>query len=197
MEIHPVTLTGQTIRLEPLSLAHLPDLSAAGRDPSLWQYMRYGLVTNADKMLDFISYLLEHAARGTDLPFATVHLASNKAIGMTRFMDIQPQNRALEIGGTWITPAYQRTVVNTEAKFLMLRHAFETLGCVRVQLKTDVRNIRSQRAIERLGALREGILRDHMILPDGSLRSSVYYSILAAEWPAVKQRLQIMLYPSA
>ena len=112
---------------------------------------------------------------------------------MTRFMDIQPENRSVEIGGTWISPQYQRTVVNTEAKFLMLRHAFEVLDCVRVQIKTDLRNTRSQRAIERLGAVREGVLREHMMLPDGTLRSSVYYSILAAEWPAVRQRLLDLL----
>lgn len=193
MDIRPVTLTGNFVRLEPLSLDHLADLTAAGSDPELWQFMRYGLVTDQDRMRDFIAYLLDHQARGTDLPFATIHIPSAKAVGMTRFMDIQPENRALEIGGTWITPAYQRTVVNTEAKYLMLRYAFEVLGCVRVQIKTDLRNTQSQRAIERLGAVREGVLREHMLLPDGTLRSSVYYSILAAEWPAVRQRLLELL----
>jgi N-acetyltransferase len=193
MEIHSVTLTGYTVRLEPLSMTHLADLTTAGDDPTIWQYMRYGMVTNEDKMRDFIATLLEHQRKATDLPFATIHLPTNRAVGMTRFLDIQPQNRSVEIGGTWITPAFQRTPVNTEAKFLMLQHAFESLGCVRVQLKTDLRNVRSQRAIERLGALREGVLRDHMILPDGTLRSSVFYSILASEWPAVKEHLQASL----
>ena len=193
MDIQPVTLTGSFVRLEPLSLDHLSDLTAAGSDPDLWQYMRYGLVTDQDRMRDFIVYLLDQQAKGTDLPFATIHIPSAKAVGMTRFMDIQPQNRALEIGGTWISPHFQRTVVNTEAKFLMLGHAFEVLGCARVQIKTDLRNTRSQRAIERLGAFREGVLREHMLLPDGTLRSSVYYSILAAEWPVARQRLLDLL----
>ena len=193
MDLTPVTLSGSHVRLEPLSMAHLADLTYSGRDPSLWQYMRYGLVNSEAKMRDFIAYLLDHQAKGSDLPFATIHLRTGKAVGMTRFMDIQPENRALEIGGTWVSPAYQRTAVNTEAKFLMLRHAFEVMGIQRVQIKTDLRNLRSQRAIERLGAVREGVLRDHMILPDGTVRSSVYYSILAPEWPAVKQRLQDML----
>jgi RimJ/RimL family protein N-acetyltransferase len=104
-------------------------------------------------------------------------------------MNIEPANRALEIGGTWYSVDFQRTGVNTECKFLLLQHAFEVLDCVRVQIKTDLRNERSQRAIERIGAVREGVLRDHMIMPDGTLRSSVYYSILAREWPEVKQRL--------
>ena len=193
MDLSPVTLTGHYVRLEPLSLKHLTDLTYSGRDPSLWQYMRYGLVTSEEKMRDFIAYLLDHQAKGTDLPFATIYLKTGKAVGMTRYLDIQPENRALEIGGTWISPQYQRTAVNTEAKFLMLRHAFEVLGCLRVQIKTDLCNTQSQRAIERIGAIREGVLREHMLMPDGTLRSSVYYSILAAEWPAVKKRLEEMM----
>ncbi len=191
----PVTLSGQHVRLEPLSFSHLADLTVSGRDPNLWQYMRYGLVTSEDKMRDFIAYLLDHQTKGSDLPFATIHLASGKAIGMSRYLDIQPENRALEVGGTWISPIYQRTPVNTEAKYLMFAHAFEVLGCLRVQLKADLRNTKSQHAIERIGAVREGVLREHMILPDGTVRSSVYYSILASEWPAVKQRLLNLLLP--
>jgi RimJ/RimL family protein N-acetyltransferase len=137
--------------------------------------------------------MLARQARGTDLPFAVVHLASGQAIGATRYMDIQPANRALEIGGTWYAPAYRRTAVNTEAKYLLLAHAFEALGCVRVQLKTDLRNERSQRAIERIGAQKEGVLRHNLIMPDGHRRSSVYYSILDEEWPAVKARLEALL----
>jgi len=197
VNVQPVTLAGSHVRLEPLSFSHLPDLTVSGRDPSLWQYMRYGLVTSEDKMRDLIAYLLDHQAKGTDLPFATIHLGSGRAVGMTRYLDIQPENRSLEVGGTWISPEFQRTAVNTEAKLLMFQHAFETLGCLRVQIKTDLRNIRSQRAIERLGAVREGVLRDHMILPDGTVRSSVYFSILAGEWPAVKARLLDLLQPRA
>ncbi len=144
-------------------------------------------------MQRFVDNLLTLQERGTDLPFAVVHRETGKAIGMTRYMNIERGNRALEIGGTWYGVDYQRTGVNTECKFLLLRHAFEDLGCIRVQIKTDLRNERSQRAIERIGAVKEGVLRDHMILPDGTVRSSVYYSILAREWPSVKQRLVGML----
>jgi N-acetyltransferase len=189
MDIRPVILSGNFVRLEPLSMAHLPELAAAGSDPEIWRFMRYDLVTTPERMRDFIASLLSLQAKGTDLPFATLAVPAGQPVGMTRFMDIQPENRTLEIGGTWISPAWQRTSVNTEAKFLMLRHAFEVLGCVRVQFKTDLRNTRSQRAIERIGAVREGVLREHMILPDGFRRSSVYYSILASEWPGVCQRL--------
>jgi RimJ/RimL family protein N-acetyltransferase len=122
-----------------------------------------------------------------------ISLESRKAIGCTRYLDIHPEHRNLEIGGTWYGAPYQGTGVNSEAKYLLLRHAFETLGCIRVQLKTDLRNLRSQRAIERIGAKREGLLREHMILPDGTIRSSVYYSILVSEWPEVKVRLEEMM----
>ena len=193
MKVEPLTLTGRVVRLAPLSEEHVPALALAGRDESIWQFMRYGVVDSQDKMRDLVQYLLRLQAKGTDLPFTVFHIADGGAVGMTRYMDIRPEDRALEIGGTWYAPAYQRTAVNTECKYLLLRHAFETLGCIRVQLKTDLRNERSQRAIERLGALREGVLRDHMILPDGSVRSSVFYSILLSEWPSIKARLEEML----
>jgi len=193
MNVHPITLTGRIVRLEPLAEAHIPALAAAGAYESIWQYMRYGFVDTEEKMGDLVHYLLRLQAKGTDLPFAVVHLTSGQAVGMTRFMDIQPENRALEIGGTWYTPAVQRTAVNTECKYLLMTCAFETLGCIRVQIKTDLRNERSQRAIERIGAVREGVLRRHMILPDGYARSSVYYSVLEEEWPGVKERLEKML----
>ena len=144
-------------------------------------------------MRAWIGDMLARQARGTDLPFAVVHLESGRAIGATRYMDIQPANRGLEIGGTWYGRAFQRTAVNTEAKYLLLGHAFEHLGCIRVQLKTDRRNERSQRAIERIGAVREGVLRHNLIMPDGYRRDSVYFSILAEEWPGVKARLEEML----
>lgn len=193
MEVKPKTLTGRIVRLAPLSMDYLADLTAAGQDPSIWAYMRYGVVDSEAKMREFIEHLLEYQARGTDLPFVVMHKASGKAIGMTRYMNIEPQNKSLEIGGTWYAADYQRTGVNTECKFLLLLHAFESLGVIRVQIKTDLRNERSQRAIERIGAVREGVLRDHMILPDGTMRSSVYYSILVREWPDVKTRLLEMM----
>lgn len=193
MDLHPLTLPGRIIRLEPLSLDHVPALAAAGRDPAIWRYMPYPFDGSEGFMRAWVSEVLARQARGTDLPFAVVVQAGGQAIGATRYMDIRPADRGLEIGGTWYAPAHQRTAANTEAKYLLLRHAFETLGCLRVQLKTDLRNERSQRAIERLGAVREGVLRDHMLMPDGHRRSSVYYSILEAEWPAVKARLEAKL----
>jgi len=191
--LQPLTLSGRLVCLEPLSEAHVPDLTVAGQDESIWQYLRYGQVTTREKMRHFVLMLLEWQQRGTDLPFAVIHLEVGKAVGMTRYMNIDPANRSLEIGGTWYATPYQRTGVNTECKYLLLGYAFETLGCIRVQFRTDVRNLRSQRAIERLGAVREGVLRDHMILPDGTVRSSVIYSILKGEWPVVKARLESML----
>jgi len=191
--LQPLTLSGRLVCLEPLSEAHVPDLTVAGQDESIWQYLRYGQVTTREKMRHFVLMLLEWQQRGTDLPFAVIHLEAGKAVGMTRYMNIDPANRSLEIGGTWYATPYQRTGVNTECKYLLLGYAFETLGCIRVQFRTDVRNLRSQRAIERLGAMREGVLRDHMILPDGTVRSSVIYSILKGEWPVVKARLESML----
>jgi RimJ/RimL family protein N-acetyltransferase len=193
MKIHPVTLTGLVVRLEPLSVAHVPQLAANGQDESTWQYIPYSPVHSEADMLAWVNDMLARRARGTDLPFAVVHLESSQAIGATRYMDIQPANRALEIGGTWYAPAYRRTAVNTEAKYLLLAHAFEALGCVRVQLKTDLRNERSQRAIERIGAQKEGVLRHNLIMPDGHRRDSVYYSILDEEWPGVKARLEALL----
>jgi RimJ/RimL family protein N-acetyltransferase len=187
--VAPLTLQGKFIRLEPISLDHLDGLVEAGNDPSIWTYTRNGPIDTRERMLEMIEWLLRRQAQGTDLPFTTLLQKNNRVVGMTRFMDIQPENRSVEIGGTFVTPAYQRTVVNTEAKFLMLRHAFEFWDCIRVQLKTDLRNLASQRAIERLGAVREGVLRDHIILPDATIRSSVYYSILTNEWPQVKTHL--------
>lgn len=190
MNIQPITLAGQHVRLEPLTEAHVPDLAAVGLDPDIWRYMLYGDIDTAEKMLGFVRDLLARQARGADLPFAVISQESGRAIGCTRYLDIRRHDRGLEIGGTWYGAAYRRTAVNTECKYLLLRHAFEVLGCIRVQFKTDQRNEQSQRAIERLGAVREGILRNHMITPAGVIRHSVYYSITDAEWPAVKARLE-------
>jgi len=193
VEIAPITLTGKFVRLEPLSEGHVPALIVAARDENIWRYMLYGYPDNEKKMLTLVRDLLQRQANGTDLPFAVIHLASGRAIGMTRYLEIRPEHRALEIGGTWYATEFQRTAVNTECKYLMLRHAFEALGCTRVQFKADARNARSIRAIERLGAVREGVLRNHMITPDGTLRDSVYFSILDREWSGVKARLEKML----
>ena len=190
MKVQPVTLTGRVVRLEPLSEAHVPDLAAAGRDEDIWRYMPYATVRGEADMLAWVREMLRRQALGGDLPFAVVHAASGRAIGATRYMEIHPQHRNLEIGGSWYAPEHQRTAANTESKYLLLGHAFEALGCVRVQFKADLRNERSQRAIERLGAVREGVLRSNLIMPDGFIRSSVYYSILAEEWPGVKAGLE-------
>jgi len=192
-QVEPVTLMGKVVRLEPLSLAHVADLCEVGLDDDIWRYMLYGWVRTPQDMQRWVESMLALQEKGTDLPFAVIHLASNRAIGATRYLEIRPADRGLEIGGTWYGKAYQRTAVNTESKYLLLKHAFEQLGCIRVQFKTDLRNVRSQKAIERLGAVKEGILRNHRILPDGTIRHSVYYSIIAEEWPAVKARLEQFL----
>jgi RimJ/RimL family protein N-acetyltransferase len=193
MEIQPVVLEGRLVRLEPLSVVHVSELFAAGNDERIWLYMRYGEMRTEADMCHWVQSILDLAKQGTDLPFAVIYRPSGSAIGATRYLDIQSQNRAVEIGGTWYGTAYQRTGVNTECKYLLLRHAFETLGCIRVQFKADLRNDRSQRALERIGAVREGVLRDHIILPDGYRRSSVYYSVLDSEWQGVKAKLERMM----
>ena len=189
----PVTLQGKFVRLEPLTEAHVPALAAVGCDDRIWKLMLYGLIHTEDEMRTWVRRLLAGQTAGTDLPFAVIQLESGRVAGATRFMDIHPEHRGLEIGGTWYGLEFQRTAVNTESKYLLLRHAFEVLGTIRVQLKADLRNERSWRAIERLGAKREGILRNHYILSDGVKRDSVYYSIIDSEWPEVKARLEGML----
>jgi len=193
MEIQPVTLTGRVVRLEPLSEAHVSDLTAVGQDERIWQHMIYGPLTTEAEMRNWVEDMVTRQSRGADLPFAVIYLRNGRAIGSTRYLDIRRADRGLEIGGTWYGIDYQGTAVNPECKYLLMRHAFETLECLRVQFKTDIRNERSQKAIERLGAFKEGVLRDHMITPEGRVRSSVYYSVVAAEWPAVKSQLEARL----
>jgi RimJ/RimL family protein N-acetyltransferase len=190
MEVQPIILAGKMVRLEPLSESHVPDLTISGQDESIWQYMLYNTIRTEQQMRSWVLDLLDRQSKGTDLPFAVIHLDSGRVIGATRYLNIRPQDRALEIGGTWYAVEFQRTAVNTECKYLLLQHAFERLKCIRVQFKTDLRNERSQRALERIGAVKEGILRSHMITPDGFIRDSVFYSILASEWPVVKARLE-------
>jgi len=179
--------------LEPLAMDHVPGLSAVGLEDDIWRLMPYGLMRTPDDIRRWVELVLSRQANGTDLVFAVIHLASGRVAGSTRYLNISPQDRSVEVGGTWYGADFRRTAVNTECKFLLLGHAFENLDCVRVQIKTDIRNERSQRAIERIGAVQEGVLRDHMILPDGTFRSSVIYSVLKAEWPQVKARLAKML----
>jgi N-acetyltransferase len=193
MEVKPVVLQGKHVRLEPMTEEHVAGLAEAGAGQTFWDFMLYGNINTADDMHNWVLDILSRAEKGTDLPFVVIQLASGHVAGATRYLNIVPRDRGLEIGGTWYGLEFQRTAVNTECKYLLLRHAFETLDCIRVQLKTDLRNVRSQQAIERLGAVREGVLRNHMILPDGRYRDSVFYSILDTEWPGVKKRLEEML----
>jgi len=191
MEVKPVTLTGKHVRLEPMTEAHVPGLTEIGAgDESIWKHMLYGDIRTEEDVRSWVRDILARP----DLPFAVVHLDSGRVAGATRYLNIAPEHRGLEIGGTWYGVEFRRTVVNTECKYLLLKHAFETLGCIRVQFKTDLRNERSQRAIGRIGAKREGVLRNHMILPDGRYRDSVFYSIISREWPDVKSMLEKMLF---
>jgi N-acetyltransferase len=191
--VETVTLTGKYVRLEPMTEEHIPGLAEIGVGQTFWDFMLYGNMNSVDDMRSWVLDILSRAEKGTDLPFVAVQLASGRVAGATRYLNIMPGDRGLEIGGTWYGPEFQRTAINSECKYLLLRHAFETLGCIRVQLKTDLRNERSQKAIERIGAVREGVLRNHMILPDGRFRHSMFYSILDTEWPQVKGRLEKML----
>jgi len=193
MDIRPVTLAGRFVRLEPLSLDHVSALWPAGNEPEIWTYMPYATIDSPDKMRAWVEEMLRRQAKGNDLPFAIVDIASGQAGGATRYMTIERTHRSLEIGGTWLGKAFRGTAANTESKYLLLRHAFEVLSCVRVQFRTDLRNERSQRALERLGAVREAVLRKYTIMPDGYQRSSVFYSVIDDEWPAANVRLEEML----
>jgi N-acetyltransferase len=192
MKPEPVTLEGRSVRLEPLGASHHAALCEVGLDPELWRLIPYR-VSTPDEMRDYIGSALEAQAAGTAIPFATVERASGRVVGSTRFMNIDAANRRVEIGATWIAKPWQRTTINTEAKYLMLRHAFETLGCIRVELKTDALNQRSRQAILRIGAREEGTLRQHMVTWSGRLRDSVYFSILDSEWAGVKAELEAKL----
>ncbi len=193
LEVKPIVLSGRHVRLEPMTETHIPGLAEIGVGQPFWHFMLYGNMDTGEDMRNWVLDILSRAEKGTDLPFVAIHLASGRVAGATRYLNIMPHDRGLEIGGTWYGLEFQRTPVNTECKYLLLRHAFETLGCIRVQLKTDLRNERSQKAIERTGAVKEGVLRNHMILPDGRYRHSVFYSILDTEWPEVKKRLEEMM----
>lgn len=188
-----ITLTGKHVRLEPMTEAHIPRLAEIGVGQTFWDYMLYGDMKTEADMANWVRDILSRADRGTDLPFVVVHLKSGRIAGATRYLNIMPDDKGLEVGGTWYGVEFQRTVTNTECKYLLLTHAFETLGCIRVQIKTDSLNVRSQKAIERIGAVKEGVLRNHMILPNGRIRHSVFYSILDSEWLEVKKKLERML----
>lgn len=188
MPFTPVTLHGAHVRLEPLRLEHLPGLVAIGLDPELWRWT-LNKVRTPEHLRAYVETALEEEARGSSLPFATIEQAANQVIGSTRFGNISLENKRVEIGWTWVAVGWQRTAANTEAKLLMLTHAFETVGCARVELKTNALNSKSRNAMLRLGCIQEGILRQHTIAEDGTTRDTVYYSVLRAEWPTMKERL--------
>jgi RimJ/RimL family protein N-acetyltransferase len=189
MTVAPVTLEGRLVRLEPLSRAHPDGLAEVGLDPELWRWTLTRIVTRED--LDaYLETALAAAAAGTELPFATIERASGRPIGSTRYLNIDRHHRRLEIGYTWLGRAWQRSGANTEAKLLMLEHAFDALGCHRVEFKTDSLNEQSRAALLGIGATLEGIFRNHMVSQGGRLRHSAYYSIVAEEWPSVRARLR-------
>jgi RimJ/RimL family protein N-acetyltransferase len=185
-------LSGSHVRLEPLTLQHHPALCEVGLAPELWRWT-VGFVATPANLLEYVEAALAAQTAGTAIPYATVEQSTGKVIGSTRFMNIDRPNKRVEIGSTWIAPLWQRTAVNTEAKYLMLRYAFETLGCIRVELKTDALNEKSRRAILRMGAKEEGIFRNHMICYGDRIRASVYFSLIDSEWPAVKAGLEAKL----
>jgi N-acetyltransferase len=189
MKLHPVVLEGRHVRLEPLSIGHHDALCEVGLDDELWRWIPKP-VRSRDDMLDYIRLALQWQTDGTALPFVTMERSSDRVVGSTRYMNIDQLNRHVEIGATWIGKPWQRSVVNTEAKYLMLCHAFEKLDCLRVELKTDELNEQSRNAILRIGAKYEGIFRKHVICADGRVRNSAWYSIIDSEWPQVKASLE-------
>ncbi len=192
MEVSPVVLEGRNVRLEPLSMAHEESLIDAAGDGELWN-SAVTVVASRSTMASYIKSTLEAQAQGRELPFVIIQKSSGQVVGSTRFYLIDRENRSVEIGYTWLAASAQRTGVNTEAKLLLLTHAFEIWQCIRVALITDVLNQQSRAAILRLGAKQEGVLRNHLIMPDGRYRDSVCFSIIEAEWPEVGARLEAKL----
>ena len=192
MVVSPVFLEGAHVRLEPLAKTHLAGLVEVGLDEELWRWIPTPVRTR-EEMAAYIETALDEQALGLASPFAIVEKCASRAIGSTRYGNIDRAHHRVEIGWTWVARDWQRTAMNTEAKYLLLKHAFETLGCMRVELKTDSLNERSRAAILRLGAREEGIFRNHMITASGRIRHTVYFSIIDSEWPAVKARLEAKL----
>jgi len=193
MNVAPVMLEGSHVRLEPLAKAHLAGLAQAGLEEELWRWIPVPVRT-VEEMAAYIETALQEQERGVSLPFALMEKATGRAIGSTRYGNIDRTHHRVEIGWTWVAREWRRTAVNTEAKYLLLKHAFEMLGCIRVELKTDSLNEKSRAAILRIGAKEEGIFRNHMITVSGRIRHTVYFSIVDSEWPAVKARLESLLH---
>jgi len=192
VNVAPVILEGRHVRLEPLAKAHLAGLAQVGLEEELWRWIPVPVRT-VEEIATYIQTALQEQERGVSLPFALIEKATGRAIGSTRYGNIDRTHRRVEIGWTWVARGWQRTAVNTEAKYLLLKHAFETLACIRVELKTDSLNEKSRAAILRIGAREEGIFRNHMITASGRIRHTVYFSIVDSEWPAVKARLESLL----
>jgi RimJ/RimL family protein N-acetyltransferase len=189
MNIHPVILEGKHVRLEPLTQAHHAQLCEVGFDDELWR-LTTTIIRTPEDMKKYIDAAAKDLSDGKALPFAIIEKTSGKAVGSTRFGNIDTIHRRVEIGWTWIARQWQRTFINTETKYLLLSHAFDALGCMRVEFKTDSTNSRSRNALMRIGAKEEGVFRNHMIVPGGRIRHSVYFSIIDSEWNEVKRELE-------
>ncbi len=187
LRVTPVVLLGKEVRLEPLGLVHAQGLYNRGRVEADWTYLPRSCFVD---LADTRHWIDEALAAAGQLPFAIVETAKDRVIGSTRYLNIRPEHRSLEIGWTWLGQNWQRTAINTETKLLLLSHAFEKLGCMRVEFKTDARNEGSQRALQRIGATKEGVLRNHMIVQDDFVRDSVYFSVISNEWLDIKERLE-------
>jgi len=196
LRVEPVTLVGRIVRLEPLALDHVPALAEVALHPDIWRWTLARPQNEAD-LRDWAAATIAARDAGTELPFATIDVATNRPIGSSRYLNIVLEHRRLEIGWTWVAPAWQRTGANREAKLLMLGHAFDRLGCRRVEFKTDSNNEKSRVALLGIGARFEGIFRNHMVMPDGRMRHSAWYSITDEEWPGVRAGLEERLEASS
>ena len=190
--VEPVSLEGRTIRLEPLATGHIGGLVEVGLDPALWRWT-LSMIATPDDMRGYLEVALAERAAGRAMPFAIVERASGRPVGSTRYLAIEPHHRRLEIGYTWVAPGWQRTSVNSEAKLLLLGHAFDRLGAIRVEFKTDSLNVQSRQALLGIGATEEGTLRNHMISQGDRRRHSVYFSVIVEEWPRVRDHLRARL----
>jgi N-acetyltransferase len=190
MKLQPIELAGKRARLEPLGYEHIDDLVAASDHDDIWKYLDEATPRGHGPVETLIRQAIDDQAAGHRMPFAVIDATTDRAVGSTSYVDIRPADRGVEIGWTWLAPTVWGTGINTESKYLLLAHAFEAQSAIRVAIKTDARNIRSLRAIERLGAVREGTWRNHRVLSTGKYRDSVYFSIIESEWPLVKARLQ-------
>jgi len=194
--LQPVTLAGEIVRLEPLAANHAAALAQAGLHPELW-HLQPEPVQTADDMQRYVDRALAGQSEGQCLPFVIVRQDNGEIIGATRYMDIALAHKRLEIGGTWLTPASQRSGANTEAKFLLLQHAFETIGIMRIVFKTELSNMQSRQAILRIGGVEEGVFRKHLIAQSGRTRDMIYFAILDEDWPEVKARLLMRMRRAA